>query len=231
MEIDEADRGRHLAEREGAADTSVLHPNHNAADDSGVVFPGPDTASSSGSHSGLSIKQEKNKDAASTKQIDQRRSASPVKQVKMEAAKAPRRAGSVGRFISPPPAPQPAGISRGVSAVLSLSTTLGPMRNGTTSLSAASLGGRNTMNLNPSRRIHATTLGGMGGVEGAAVRDATTLAGRATGEPVNHGYVASDPPRGLKRANDQVSGTTTEAGNRRPLPDAPPAPARALRQT
>ncbi|KAJ9474397.1 DNA repair and recombination protein RAD52 [Pseudozyma hubeiensis] len=189
MEIDEAHRPHHSAEHDDVEDTSgsVLHPNYGAADDSGVAF-------ADGSHA-MQIKQEK------VKAHEVRRSTSPVKQVKMEAAKAPRRAGSVGRFVSPPPQVAIAAPSAAPSRVpFKTGATLAPgsgaytsganvMRNGTSSLSAASTGASASRNAGmnaPSRRMHSTTLDGMGGVEGAAGSAAT----------------AGESLRGLKRPNE-----------------------------
>ncbi|SJX65046.1 related to RAD52-recombination and DNA repair protein [Sporisorium reilianum f. sp. reilianum] len=225
MEIDEAQRQHPSAEHDDSADTSSVLPHsycNIAADDSGVAFPSSETA--------MLVKQEK------VKALEMRRSTSPVKQVKMEAAIAPRRAGSVGRFISPPPQQQqqqqhqpPAASTRSVLKNGGASLAAGSggytsganlMRNGTTSLSAASVGAgaSRTAGMNPpSRRMPSTTLNGIGGVvEGAAVSAA--VAGRAYGEPVNHGFVAGDAPRGVKRPNELA-----QAGNGRSV--APPAAA------
>nr|WJN25033.1 DNA repair and recombination protein [Pseudozyma flocculosa] len=205
MEIDEAHRPRHSGDHDDSGDaSSVLHANHNAADDSGVAF--------TDSESAALIKQEK------VKALEMRRSASPVKQAKLEAAVAPRRAGSVGRFVSPPP--PPAALASTTAAACSrapfksgASLAAGPgiyvssanlMRNGTSSLSAASVGAGASRNVGPNpppRRMPSTTLNAInGGVEGAA--GGATVAGRAHGEPVNHGYTAGDGPRGVKRSNE-----------------------------
>nr|WJN25034.1 DNA repair and recombination protein [Pseudozyma pruni] len=201
MEIDEAQRQRSSGDHDDSGDTSTLHPNHNAADDSGVAFTSPGNS--------VLVKQEK------VKALEMRRSTSPVKQVKMEAA-APRRAGSVGRFISPPPPPAvsaaAAVFNGGVTSAGGYTSGANLLRNGTTSLSAAAVGAAATRNP-PSRRIASTTLNGIGGVEGAA--NGATGAGRATGEPVNHAYVAGDAQRGIKRPNDVFGGG---AENGRSLP-------------
>lgn len=207
MEIDEGHGPRHSGDDEDSEDvSSILHPSDNAADDSGVAF------ADSTADNAVQIKQEK------VKALEMRRSTSPVKQVKMEATKAPRRAGSVGRFVSPPPPPAAASASTASSrgafktgaslAPGSGGNTNGsnPMRNGTTSLSAASMGvgASRTGTYPPPRRMHSTTLDGMGGVEGAA-GNAAVVPGRAIGQPVNHGYVASDSLRGVKRPNDAAA--------------------------
>lgn len=198
MEIDEAHRQLSPAEHEDLDDTSsVLHSNYNAADDSGVAL--------SDSSNAVQVKQEK------VKAIEMRRSASPVKQVKMEAAKAPRRAGSVGRFVSPPPLPRPAfktsaSLAPGSAGYVSGNNV---MRNGTTSLSAASMGvgaSRNAGAL-PCRRMHSTTLQGMGGVEGGAAN--TTAARQPTREPVDDARVADDTLRGVKRSSEAVDFETS----------------------
>ncbi|ETS65372.1 hypothetical protein PaG_00105 [Moesziomyces aphidis] len=147
------------------------------ADDSGVAFA---------PEHGQAIKAEK------TREVEMRRSTSPVKQVKTEAL-LPRRAGSVGRFVSPPPAPAPA---------------VGMMRNGATSLSAASSAGRVAAAGGPRR--FASALGAGVGVEGTVSREA----GRAIGEPVNHAYVPPEA-RGVKRPG--------EASVERSAPPAPPS--------
>ncbi|TKY88548.1 hypothetical protein EX895_002537 [Sporisorium graminicola] len=205
MEIDEAQRQHPSAEQDDSGDaSSALH--YNGADDSGVAFTSSENA--------LQVKREK------VKAVEMRRSTSPVKQVKVEAAMAPRRAGSVGRFISPPPLPQqqqqsvaPAASTRGAlkNGGASLATGSGGstsganlMRNGTTSLSAASVsaGGSRTAGMNPpSRRRPSTTLSGLGGgVEGAA--ESVAVTGSAYGEPVNHGFVPGNTLRGIKRPNE-----------------------------
>ncbi|CDU25087.1 related to RAD52-recombination and DNA repair protein [Sporisorium scitamineum] len=231
MEIDEAQRQHPSAEHDDSGDTSSVlqHSTYNAAaDDSGVAFPSSENA--------LKVKQEK------VKALEMRRSTSPVKQVKMEAAIAPRRAGSVGRFISPPPQPQlqqqqqqTAASTRGVlknGASLAAGSggyTSGAnlMRNGTTSLSAASVGAgaSRTAGMNPpSRRMTSTTLNGMGGVESATV--GASVAGRAHGEPVNHGFVAGETVRGVKRPNEMAQG-----GNGRVVPSPAVASNGAVRNT
>nr|WJN25032.1 DNA repair and recombination protein [Moesziomyces parantarcticus] len=142
----------------------------DAADDSGVAFAEP-------SH--VAVKLEK------VREVEMRRSTSPVKQVKADAV-LPRRAGSVGRFVSPPPAQAAAR----------------PIRNGATSLSAASSMGRAPAVAGGPRRF-ASALGGGVGVEGAVPREA----GRALGEPVNHAYVPLDGMRGVKRPSENVGDT------------------------
>lgn len=217
MEIDEGHRQRHSGDHDDSVDTSsILHSNHNVADDSGVAFADSDQA--------ILIKQEK------AQALEMRRSTSPVKQVKMEAAAAPRRAGSVGRFVSPPP-PQPAAAA--AAAPLAASSRSNPfkngaslasvsggyisganlMRNGTTSLSAASVGAGASRSVGPNpppRRMASTTLNGINGINGInggveGVASGATVAGRAVGEPVNHGYVAGDGPRGVKRPSEPLA--------------------------
>lgn len=230
MEIDEAQRRRHSGEDLGGdVESGGLHPNHNAADDSGVAFTDYPQQ--------MQVKQDK------VKAIEMRRSTSPVKQVKMEAVKgAPRRAGSVGRFVSPPPAaaaaPAAGGVQRGngngngeggKASIVSagggfVSGTNLMMRNGTTSLSAASsrynAGGAGNGVQTALRRMHSTTLGGMGGVEGAPHHNSNKdpMPGRAIGEAVNHGYLPTEASRGVKRASDAVV-----EENGRGLPPPPPA--------
>ncbi len=145
------------------------------ADDSGVAF--------AAEQSTVTIKLEK------AREVEMRRSTSPVKQVKTDAV-LPRRAGSVGRFVSPPPAPAPR------------------MRNGATSLSAASSAGRAAAAGGPRR--FASALGAGVGVEGTVSREA----GRAMGEPANHAYVPQEA-RGVKRPS--------EAPAERSVPPAPPS--------
>ncbi|EST09167.2 Rad52/22 double-strand break repair protein [Kalmanozyma brasiliensis GHG001] len=205
MEIDEAQRRSGSNDHD---DSTLLHPNHNGADDSGVAFM-------SGEESIL-VKQEK------VKALEMRRSTSPVKQVKTEAA-VPRRAGSVGRFISPPPPQGPSAAQAGaptatlVNGVVARGYTSGAnlMRNGTTSLSAASMGAGVSRNPAP-RRMYSTTLSGIAGAEAAA--GSNIVAGRATGEPVNHAYVPGDA-RGVKRPSDALAA----ADNGRPMPRQPAA--------
>lgn len=221
MEIDEAHRQRH-AGGEDTGDVSVgLHPNHNAADDSGVAFPSSET-----NHHGQ-VKQEKVVKEAAKTAWEMRRSTSPVKQVRMEAAKAPRRAGSVGRFISPPPqaAPTTTSAPRGAASAGTASIVSGSgratyisgantnaMRNGTSSLSAASSGAaaasRNGPQQNPPRRVLPASLAGMGGgVEAAAAKGRDPMAGRAIGEAVDHAFVPTEQPlpRGVKRPGEPVT--------------------------
>ncbi len=212
MEIDEQhrhDRSFHPS----AADDSILHPNHNAADDSGVAFP------TTAEEDMIRVKQEK--------VLEMRRSTSPVKQVKMEAVKAPRRAGSVGRFVSPPPPPErttatlrsvaPAGSSAATLVVgpgfMTGSNAMRNHHNGTTSLSAA---GGARMHPPPRRTITNTSalLSGGGGIEGTAVAGLMG-GGRAHGEPVNHGFVPSDQAmRGVKRPNEGETGSRASAALR-----------------
>lgn len=187
MEIDRAAQRQRLSEEEeGRGDVSSSGGNYNsAADDSGVAFPESPAAM-------VLVKQEN----LNKKPLEMRRSTSPIKQVKSEAVKGPRRAGSVGRFVSPPPQVQriPAPINGGA----------GVMRNGSSSLSAAS-NGWSAQSSNGFRRMGAGTLRGMGGVEGMAVSKEAAMAGRGVGESVQHGFVTADAmPRGVKRANGGV---------------------------
>ncbi|SPO23988.1 related to RAD52 - recombination and DNA repair protein [Ustilago trichophora] len=223
MEIDEAQRRHDSGEDSGDVSSGGLHANHNAADDSGVAFT--DVAQQ------MHVKQEK------VKPIEMRRSTSPVKQVKMEA-KAPRRAGSVGRFVSPPPAvanqrgygdASGSGNEARASIVSAGGFVSGTnmMRNGTTSLSAASSrygGGVGNGVPTTSRRMHSTTLGGMGGVEGLTynngISNKDAMPGRAIGEAINHGYLPTEAPRGVKRANETVE----ETGRVLAPPPPPPQP-------
>ncbi|SPO24203.1 related to RAD52 - recombination and DNA repair protein [Ustilago trichophora] len=240
MEIDEAQRRRHSDEDFGGGDVGSggLHPNHNAADDSGVAF--------------TDYPQQMHAKEDKVNAIQMRRSTSPVKQVKMEAVKAgPRRAGSVGRFVSPPAAaaaaaaaaPAAGGVQRGNgngngegrrASIVSagggfVSGTHLMMRNGTTSLSAASSrynggGGGNGVQTGP-RRMHSSTLSGMGGVESAAHHNSHSnsnsnkdpMPSRAVGEAVNHGYLPTEASRGIKRAGEAVVGE-----NGRGIPPPPP---------
>nr|WJN25035.1 DNA repair and recombination protein [Pseudozyma thailandica] len=189
-DLGDAEAASHALEMEieqQHGDESILHPNHNAADDSGVAF------NTSIEGEAIRVKQEK--------AMELRRSTSPVKQVKMEAVK-PRRAGSVGRFVSPPPSGPtsraPSALRKGAATLASgtgMMTGAGAMRNGATSLSSAS-GARAPL----TRRT--TLLAGMGGVESALNKE--TL-GRAEGVGTNHAYLANSdagPPRGIKRASE-----------------------------
>ncbi len=85
---------------------------------------------------------------------------------------------------------------------------VGMMRNGATSLSAASSAGRVAAAGGPRR--FASALGAGVGVEGTVSREA----GRAIGEPVNHAYVPPEA-RGVKRPG--------EASVERSAPPAPPS--------
>ncbi|KAJ1036546.1 hypothetical protein NDA13_000079 [Ustilago tritici] len=209
MEIDQAQPQRPSAEEE-----KVPHPNYNAADDSGVAFPASERGTPAVNM--VQIKQEKINQAAA-KPLEIRRSTSPVKQVKSEAAKQPRRAGSVGRFVSPPPPPPPPRIPAPPIGALN---GAGMMRNGSTSLSAASNGcssngwsAANGQGSGITRRM-GSTLGGTGGVEGMAVNREAAMAGKRVGESVQHAFLAANEtalPRGLKRANQGEVGRAAPA--------------------
>nr|WJN25031.1 DNA repair and recombination protein [Farysia itapuensis] len=139
------------------------------ADDSGVAF-------TDGSH--IAPKQD---------MPDTRRSLSPVKQIKVEVLQ-PRRAGSVGRFVSPPPT-----VKNGCSTLSASSRINGNTQGGRPDFTA--------MRQSRSSRPAAAT----GGVEAARIREV----GRATGQAVNHSFVpaaqAVVQPRGaLKRPNESA---------------------------
>nr|WJN25038.1 DNA repair and recombination protein [Tranzscheliella williamsii] len=155
------------------------------ADDSGVAFPTSEL---------VLIKKTPGAPDGNQRQVPEvRRSLSPVKQVKAEAMAKPRRAGSVGRFISPPPTsdgPRPGAVTR--------------LKNGTTSLSAASAAGSrdSTGRLDSSSILPSRSLakGAATGIEGTVHREA----GQAIGHPVNHSFVGGGM-RGVKRPSDTAA--------------------------